>query len=288
MTLSFWGSFFSPRSKLDLAANSWRALHVAGLLAAVPLLASLLAGSMDLLAAVRAQSDAVASADEASISDARVSLSEALNALLSHVAAKDLSEDERRQLDSALSPDAAALKGALLKALKVCALYRAFFGLPVLMEETRKLLTAAPAKGVSAYLEEALCADIDTCSDPRALVCVQEVLKYMTGEGKLKKELGGFELSGPAKKSCRTATNRASKKFIAMEAEQRQQAIAGQQSGSSAPGGWSVTYTTRTTREMDTDMRVEDAELAQARYDSNVAGLDSMFEQAMAMKNKRL
>ena len=39
---------------------------------------------------------------------------------------------------------------------------------------------------------------------------------------------------------------------------------------------------------MGTDVRLEDAERARARYDSNVAGLDSMFEQAMAMKNKRL
>ena len=42
---------------------------------------------------------------------------------------------------------------------------------------------------------------------------------------------------------------------------------------------------------MDTDIwdvRLEDAERARARYDSNVAGLDSMFEQAMAMKNKKL
>ena len=37
---------------------------------------------------------------------------------------------------------------------------------------------------------------------------------------------------------------------------------------------------------MGTDVRLEDAERARARYDSNVAGLDSMFEQAMAMKNK--
>ena len=36
------------------------------------------------------------------------------------------------------------------------------------------------------------------------------------------------------------------------------------------------------------DVRLEDAERARARYDSNVAGLDSMFEQAMAMKNKKL
>ena len=39
---------------------------------------------------------------------------------------------------------------------------------------------------------------------------------------------------------------------------------------------------------MDTDVRLEDAERARARYDSNVAGIDSMFEQAMAMKNKKL
>ena len=39
---------------------------------------------------------------------------------------------------------------------------------------------------------------------------------------------------------------------------------------------------------MGTDVRLEDAERARARYDSNVAGLDSMFEQAMAMKNKTL
>ena len=36
------------------------------------------------------------------------------------------------------------------------------------------------------------------------------------------------------------------------------------------------------------DVRLEDAERARARYDSNVAGLDSMFERAMAMKNKTL
>ena len=74
-----------------------------------------------------------------------------------------------------------------------------------------------------------------------------------------------------------------------MEAEGRQQAIAGQPAGSAAPASWSTTYTTRASREiMDTDVRLEDAERARARYDSNVAGLDSMFEQAMAMKNKKL
>ena len=153
-----------------------------------------------MLAEVQRQREAVASASEETLGDARTALSEAVNALLKHVASTDVAEAERKQLDSALAADAAALKGALLKALKVCALYRAFLGLPSLMEETRRLLSAAPAKGVASYLEEALCADIDACTDPRALVCVQEVLRYMSGDGKLKKELAGFEMSGPAKK----------------------------------------------------------------------------------------
>ena len=229
-----------------------------------------------LLSSVRAQRDAVAAADEATIGDARSALSEALNVLLLHVGTNDVSEEDRRSLDIALSPDAAALKGALLKALKVCALHRAFLGLPGLMEETRKMLCTAPAKGVATYLEVELCADVDACTDPRALVCVQEVLKYMTGDGKLKKELGGFELGGPQKKSCRTAANRASKAFVAMEAAQRQQALA----NGTAPKPRQF--------EMDRDVRVEDAELAQARYDSNVSGLDKMFDQAMAMKNRKL
>ena len=51
-----------------------------------------------------------------------------------------------------------------------------------------------------------------------------------------------------------------------MEAEGRQQAIAGQPPGSAAPASWSTTYTTRTSREiMDTDVRLEDAERARAR-----------------------
>ena len=67
--------------------------------------------ALDLLPAVRTQRDAVASADEATIGDARAALSETLNALLLHVATNDCGEEERRELDGALSPDAAALKG---------------------------------------------------------------------------------------------------------------------------------------------------------------------------------
>ena len=40
---------------------------------------------------------------------------------------------------------AAALKNAVLKALRSCALHRAFLGLPALLEETRRLYLAEEA-----------------------------------------------------------------------------------------------------------------------------------------------
>jgi len=157
---------------------------------------------------------------------AREELAEAMHALLADVASRDVGEVERRSLDGALAPHAAELKGALLKALRSCACARGFLGLPSLMEETRKLLCGAPAKGVASYLEEALCADVAACVDERALAAAVDVMQHMLGQGRLKKELGGFELPTPHKKSCRTALNRASKALGELEAARRQQEAA--------------------------------------------------------------
>jgi hypothetical protein len=101
--------------------------------------------------------DWLASLDGASdkLPSAREALAEAVDALLSDIGVRDVEETERRSLDAALAPHAAEMKGALLKALRVCHCSRGFLGLPALMEETRKLLCAAPAKGVATYLEEA-------------------------------------------------------------------------------------------------------------------------------------
>jgi hypothetical protein len=137
------------------------------------------------------------------------------------------------------------------------------------------LLAGAPAKGIASYLEEALVADIDACEDPRALMCVQEVMGFMVAAGRLKKDLAGFDLSAPAKKSCRTASNRAAKVFGELEVRGRQAAL---KAGTLKPREY----------EMDKDVRLEDAETAEARYQANAEGLDRMFEQAMRVKNKRL
>ena len=151
------------------------------------------------------------------------------------MAAEDVAEDARRNLDAALAADAAALKNALLKALRACALHRAFLGLPALLEETRRLLTAASAKLVATTLETELCADVEACEDARALGCVVEVLNVLLGSGKLKKELGGFDLSAPAKKSCRTALNKATRRLEAAQQQQRR-AEAGRRRRQAAAG----------------------------------------------------
>ena len=217
--------------------------------------------------------DRIASLDPTSdkLPSAREDLAEAMHSLLCEVSATDMAEVERRSLDAALSPHAADLKSALLKALRVCMCARGLLGLPALMEETRKLLCAAPAKGVATYLEQALCADIDNCSQPRALAAVRDLMHIMTGTNpetgtpRLKKELGGHLLPTSHKKSCRTALNKAVKALDALEAASRE----AQQARRPPPRV-----------EMERDVRLDDAEDAARRTAAHQAGMDTLFGDA--------
>ena len=199
-------------------------------------------------------------------------MAEAVQALLEEVSTNDVPEAERRALDGALFPHAFDFKGALLKALRLCSCARGFLGLPALMEETRKLLCTAPAKGVAIYLEEkGLCADIDKCTAPRSLAAVRDLMAFMTGQSldtgkpRLKKELGGFELPTPHKKSCRTALNRASKALEALEtaARKEQQTLLLQQHASRQ-------------YETESDVRLDE----EARRAGEAAGVETAFERA--------
>ena len=230
-----------------------------------------------LLAALRAKQAAVAAcADEAALPDAKAAQTAALHALLLHVAAEDVAEDARRALDAALAADAAVLKNALLKALRACALHRAFLGLPATLEATRQLLTKASAKLVATTLEAELCADCERCEDARALGCVVEVLNVCLGSGKLKKELGGFDLSAPAKKSARTALNKASRRLEVVQQQQAQAAAAA--APAKPPPAAKI---------VDRDVRLEDREAEEARAAAHAGAMDAMFERAMALKDAK-
>ena len=215
--------------------------------------------------------DAVLELEDSSdkLPSAREALAEAVSKLLTDIAWRDADEQERVALDVVLAPRAAELKGALLKALRVCGCARGFLGLPRLMEETRKLLTAAPAKGVATYLEDALCADVAACEDARALAAVVDVMGAMLGQGRLKKDLGGFDLAAPHKKSVRTALNRASKRLGELEAARAQQ-----EREASAAARPPPKY------EMERDVRLDDAEDAAARDAARERGLEELFSKA--------
>ena len=204
---------------------------------------------------------------------AREALAEAVQALLEEVASKDVPETERRELDMALSPAAKDLKSALLKALRLCSCARGFLGLPALMEETRKLLCAAPAKGVGTYVEVALCADIDQCTAARALAAVVDLMAFMTGQSletgksRLKKELGGHELPATHKKSCRTALNKAAKALEALEAAARK---------ASLPAAAAARKV-----EIERDFRLDEATDEACRKTAQEAGLVAIFGNAL-------
>ena len=128
-------------------------------------------------------------------------------------------------------------------------MHRGLLGLPRTLETTRVLLCAAPAKGVATYLETDLVADIKASTDLRAMAAAHEVLSHhMQGGGRLKKDLGGSDLSVPAKKSVRSAANQAAK---ALEELTK---VAREEERANAPAPKPRHY------EMDRDVRLDDAE----------------------------
>ena len=208
--------------------------------------------------------------------NAREALAEAVADLLLDVASRDADEVELRALDTALAPHAVDLKGALLKALRVCACARGFLGLPALMEETRRLLCAAPAKGCATYLEDALAADIAACTSLPMLRTVIDLLSFMQGQGRLKKELGGFDLPAPHKKSCRTALNRATKQIDALEAAQAKRSTT----------IWNPTNPAKpSVVEMERDYRLDEAEESTARELGRAAAMDALFAAGCTVKD---
>ena len=138
------------------------------------------------------------------------------------------------------------------------------------------LLAAAPAKGVATYLETDLVADIDACKSRRMLGHVRQVLDALLGGGRLKKDLK-TDLPQPHKKSCRTAANRALKAESAMGAADRVLEVARHQEALAAAP--------KLYEEMETDIRIEDAEAEARRRAAHEAGIDALFAKAKLKDN---
>ena len=182
----------------------------------------------------------------------------ALLATISSAAKTDLSPETRQQIDTELMAcsNMALLKWPLIRALEHPAAhyYRAFLGLPKTMEQTRRFLTQISVE----KLREIFGTSFDLAALPnnvQDLLWVEEVLQYMTGDGKRKKELGGFVLLD--KSVVKGAINRASRLRKDLEKQQNQEAKQSQ-----TKPRQEVQY------ELERDVRLLDQEREQARGDA--------------------
>jgi len=181
-----------------------------------------------LQADVDAKREALVGASDAK--KARAELEAALNALLREEDAADLPADELHAVDSALVAHAAVLKTAPLKALGATAHYRVLACMPLLLEQTRRLIMSVPHKGFAGIVDETLTADVENCTDMATLESVQDVLDFLASgkgsQGRIKRELGdGFEaralVEGVHRETLSNASNRAKKMYLKLEQDRK-------------------------------------------------------------------
>lgn len=175
------------------------------------------------------------------------------------VAPKDeLSAETRQQLDGLLSKHATILKWPLLRSLSSPNNYRAFLGLPNVMEKTRRFLTTAS----SAKLQEILVRDLDISiiENQQDLIWVEQVLTFMTGDGRRKKDLGGFTLQdkGPVRAALNKVKSQCKKLEEKSKVQQTQQKP--------------VKY------ELERDVRIVDAERQSARVGDFASLVDDALQ----------
>jgi hypothetical protein len=234
--------------------------------------------TIDLLAVLKTKIHAQTAAsdgDHDDIKEAKAATAMALNDLLlrvSQTAKEEMVEKTRLELDAALFDDREGLKWPLLNALKCCALYRAFLGLPQTLEQTRRFFTNVSANKMSNILEEGLIGQdllSSTCHhNTQTLQWVEQVLVYLTGAGRFKKDLGGFDLKGPAKNKVKCAINQVKK-----HRQELEKTVQTQMKSQSLPIKVQGA-------EMPRDFRLDDKDRESAR----VSGIEAMVDQALSVK----
>jgi hypothetical protein len=176
---------------------------------------------------------------------------------------EDLTAEQRHLVDTALVGQD-DLKWPLLRALEDPQKYRAFLGLPMTMEQTRKYLCQISVPKLKEILNN---IDVSAASS-QDLTWVDKVLQFMTGDGRRKKDLGGFVLMD--KSVVKAAINKASKRRKELEQASR---VAEQASRAAGPQK-KVEY------EIERDVRVLDHERNEAR----AAAIGALIDKAVGSK----
>jgi hypothetical protein len=203
----------------------------------------------------------------------------ALLATISSAAKTDLSPETRQQIDTELmamvceksntTKNVALFKWPLVRALEDPSHhYRAFLGLPKTMEQTRRFLTQISVEKLRDILETNLNLGLASLTDVQEFTWVEEVLHYMTGDGRRKKELGGFVLLD--KSVVRGAINRVSRLRKDLEKKQHNQAKPSQDNKPQREMHY----------ELERDVRLVDQERAQARAN----GIGTLIDDTLLRK----
>ncbi|CAB9506587.1 expressed unknown protein [Seminavis robusta] len=212
-------------------------------------------------------------AGETDIPTAKDATKSALFSLLEAVSAApkdDLPVQVRQQVDDFLMANATILKWPLLRSLSWPKHYRAFLGLPKTMEQTRRFLTTVS----SAKLQDILVHNLDlsevAVGSQQDLVWMQDVLQQLTGDGRRKKELGGFVLLD--KNAVRAAINKAKSRQKELQKLKEQADTTAKATKVAKP----VHY------EMERDVRLVDQERQTAR----ASDLSSLVDAALEKKQQ--
>ena len=118
-------------------------------------------------------------------------------------------------------------------------------------------------------MEEGLSKDLTACLDGETLQWVEQVLVFMSGAGRFKKDLNGFELKGPFKNKVKAAINLVKKRRNELE-----NSVESQKKPPNCP------KSVRPITEMARDFRLDDEEREEARN----SGMESMIDEALAVK----
>eukprot|EP00579_Thalassiosira_antarctica_P013516 CAMPEP_0201933788 /NCGR_PEP_ID=MMETSP0903-20130614/32318_1 /ASSEMBLY_ACC=CAM_ASM_000552 /TAXON_ID=420261 /ORGANISM="Thalassiosira antarctica, Strain CCMP982" /LENGTH=147 /DNA_ID=CAMNT_0048473819 /DNA_START=51 /DNA_END=494 /DNA_ORIENTATION=+ len=143
------------------------------------------------------------------------------------------------------------------------------------MEETRRFLTTISTNKITELLQDGLCKNITTCNNAQTLQWVEQVLDFMSGAGRFKKDLGGFELKGTNKQKLKTAMNQVKKSLKASATAQQtkaQPSSVGANNNNTSSGNFA-----------DRDIRLVDREREAAR----ASGMASMVDQALSSSSGR-
>ena len=176
----------------------------------------------------------------------------------------DLPPERRQQLDDTLmKQDTTILKWPLLRSLSIATHYRAFLGLPKTMEQTRRYLTTISGgpKLQQILVEDLDASEVDNLQD---LQWIEQVLQYMTGDGRRKKDLGGFVLQN--KGPVRAALNKLKSRQKEIEAAKKSE----------------TTMKKPVVYQMERDIRIVDAE----RQGARASDFSSLVEDALHTTKK--